>query len=158
MNETTHPGEAPLVSIIDDDAPFATSVRRLIASIDLKAESYVSAQTFLNSGRIEETACLVLDIRMPDIGGLELQRRLHETDQARPIVFLTAHASADERRQAMAGGAVRILSKPVGATELLKAVEEAISRGRGAAKQGVRERPRPALASHGAAPVPVSQA
>jgi FixJ family two-component response regulator len=159
MNETTKAGKPPLVSIIDDDAPFATSVRRVIASVSLKAEAYVSAQTFLDSGKIEETACLVVDIRMPGIDGLELQRRLQETHQDRPIVFLTAHASPDERRRAMASGAVRILSKPVRASDLISAVEEAISRAHGSAtKHRVRESTPPAMASKGAASVPVATA
>lgn len=159
MNESTHAGEPPLVSIIDDDAPFGTSVRRLIVSCALRAEAYVSAQMFLNSGRLEETACLVLDIRMPGLNGLELQRRLKETQQERPIVFLTGHASADERRQAMAGGAVRILSKPVQAADLISAVEEAISRTHASGDEPrLRERTSQGMASEENATGPVATA
>ena len=118
--------DAPLVSIVDDDLSVRRSTRRLLRSAGLRAEAFESAEEFLMSGRAEETACLILDLRMPGMNGLQLQRRLAEVSIPVPIIFVTAHSSADEERQALQAGAVQFLQKPVSKDVLLLAIRNAI--------------------------------
>ena len=112
----------PLVSIVDDDASVRRSTRRLLLSSGLRAEAFASAEDFLQSGRVAETACLLLDVRMPGMDGLELQRRLSETDRMIPIIFLSARASEEEERRALRAGAAEFLRKPVSKEALLNAI------------------------------------
>ena len=111
--------EEPLVAIVDDDASVRQSTGRLIRSVGYRAEAFGSAQEFLNSGRATNTACLIVDVRMPGIDGLELQRRLTGSDPPIPVVFITALATEDEERRALSAGAVAFLRKPVGKDALL---------------------------------------
>ena len=112
----------PLVSIVDDDVSVRRSTRRLLLSSGLRAEAFSSAEDFLQSGRVAETACLLLDMRMPGMDGLELQRRLAETGRLIPIVFLSARASEEEERRALRAGAANFLRKPVSKEALLQAI------------------------------------
>ena len=112
----------PLVSIVDDDVSVRRSTRRLLLSSGLRAEAFASAEDFLQSGRVAETACLLLDVRMPGMDGLELQRRLSETDRMIPIIFLSARASEEEERRALRAGAAYFLRKPVSKEALLNAI------------------------------------
>ena len=112
----------PLVSIVDDDVSVRRSTRRLLLSSGLRAEAFASAEDFLQSGRVAETACLLLDVRMPGMDGLELQRRLGETDRLTPIIFLSARASEEEERRALRAGAANFLRKPVSKEALLLAI------------------------------------
>ena len=112
----------PLVSIVDDDVSVRRSTRRLLLSSGLRAEAFASAEDFLQSGCVAETACLLLDVRMPGIDGLELQRRLSETDRIIPIIFLSARASEEEERRALRAGAAEFLRKPVSKEALLRAI------------------------------------
>ena len=112
----------PLVSIVDDDVSVRRSTRRLLLSSGLRAEAFASAEDFLQSGRVGETACLLLDVRMPGMDGLELQRRLAETDRLIPIIFLSARASEEEERRALRAGAANFLRKPVSKEALLHAI------------------------------------
>ena len=105
--------EGPLVAIVDDDASVRQSTRRLIRSLGHRAEAFASAGDYLDSGRAGDTACLILDVRMPGMDGLELQRRLAASNAAIPIVFITARASEEEERRARQAGAVDFLRKPV---------------------------------------------
>jgi FixJ family two-component response regulator len=105
--------EGRLVAIVDDDASVRQSTRRLIRSLGHRAEAFASAEDFLDSGRGRETACLILDVRMSGMDGLELQRRLAASNPAIPIVFITARASEEEERRARQAGAVDFLRKPV---------------------------------------------
>jgi FixJ family two-component response regulator len=105
--------EGRLVAIVDDDASVRQSTRRLIRSLGHRAEAFASAEDFLDSGRAGETACLILDVRMSGMDGLELQRRLAASNPAIPIVFITARASQEEERRARQAGAVDLLRKPV---------------------------------------------
>src|SRR5882724_6056694 len=100
------PSEAPLVSIVDDDASVRRSTRRLLRCSGLRAECFASAEDFLQSERAGETACLILDVRMPGVDGLELQRRLLQIHRSIPTIFLSARASDDEERRALRAGAV----------------------------------------------------
>ena len=119
----------PLISVVDDDTSMRTSTRRLLASFGFMAEVFASAGEFLDSHRGADTACLILDVRLPDMNGLELQRHLTERSRNRiPIIFVTAHASEDEQRRAMEAGAVDFLRKPVDEQALLHAIEKALRR------------------------------
>ena len=111
-----------LVSIVDDDVSVRRSTRRLLRSCGLRAEVFSSAQDFLQSGLGAETTCLLLDVRMPGIDGLELQRRLGETHQLIPIIFLSARASEEEEHRALRAGAANFLRKPVSKEALLRAI------------------------------------
>ena len=109
-----------LVAIVDDDASVRQSARRLIRSLGYRAEAFGSSEEFLNSGQATKTACLILDVRMPRIDGLELQRRLAGSKPPIPIVFITARASEEEERRALQAGAVAFLRKPVDKEALLR--------------------------------------
>jgi FixJ family two-component response regulator len=114
--------EKPLVAIVDDDASVRCSAGRLIRSVGYRAEVFGSAQEFLDSGRAASTACLILDVCMPGMDGLELQQRLVGSDPPIPVVFITARASDEEERRALRAGAVAFLRKPVGKEVLLHAL------------------------------------
>ena len=118
-NRTT---KEPLVSIVDDDVSVRRSTRRLLRCCGLRAEVFSSAEDFLQSELAAETTCLLLDVRMPRIDGLELQRRLGETHQLIPIIFLSARASEEEERRALDAGAANFLRKPVSKEALLRAI------------------------------------
>jgi FixJ family two-component response regulator len=118
--------DAPLVSIVDDDISVRRSTLRLLRSSGLRAEAFASAEDFLQSGRVEETACLLLDMSMPGMNGLELQRRLAEIGRLNPIVFVSARASEEEECQARQAGASGFLRKPVSKDALLHAIRSAL--------------------------------
>jgi FixJ family two-component response regulator len=118
--------EAPLVSVVDDDDLMRRSTSRLLRCSALRVEVFASAEDFLQSGRITETACLLLDVRMPGMNGLELQRHLMENGRRTPIIFLSAQASEEEERRALQAGAVGFLRKPVSKETLLHAIRVAI--------------------------------
>jgi FixJ family two-component response regulator len=122
MNAKHTTSEAPLVSIVDDDASVRRSTERLLRCSGLRAEGFASGDEFLKSGRAAETRCLLLDVRMPGMDGLGLQRRLAENGRPVPIIFLTARASEDEERRALRAGAVNFLRKPVSKEALLQAI------------------------------------
>jgi len=118
-NRTT---KEPLVSIVDDDVSVRRSTRRLLRCCGLRAEVFPSAEDFLQSGLAAETTCLLLDVRMPKMDGLELQRRLGETHQLIPIIFLSARASEEEEHRALRAGAANFLRKPISKEALLHAI------------------------------------
>jgi len=107
---------------VDDDVSVRRSTQRLLSSSSLRAEAFASAEEFLQSGLVDETACLLLDVSMPGMNGLELQRRLAETDRLIPIIFLSARASEEEERRALRSGAADFLRKPVSKERLLQAI------------------------------------
>jgi FixJ family two-component response regulator len=92
----------------------------------MRAEAFASAQDLLNSGRVVEAACLILDVRMPKMDGLELQRRLTETMERIPVVFFSAQATEEEKNRALQSGAVAFLRKPVSKDALLRAIHMAL--------------------------------
>jgi FixJ family two-component response regulator len=118
--------ESPLVLVVDDDASVANSTGRLIRSLGMRAEAFFSGQDLLNSGRTTEASCLILDVRMPNMNGLELQRRLYEIRPRVPIIFLSAHASKEEEERALRAGAVAFLRKPVDRDTLLGIIQIAL--------------------------------
>jgi FixJ family two-component response regulator len=122
----------PIVFVVDDDASVRDAVKRLIASVGLRVETFGSTHEFLSARRPEAPACLVLDVRLPDVSGLELQRELAEANVHIPIIFITGHADIPMTVRAMKAGAVEFLTKPFRGQELLDAIQEAIARDRAA--------------------------
>ena len=121
---------APIVFVVDDDASVRDSVRSLIASVGLRVETFGSTREFLDGKRPEAPACLVLDVRLPDASGLELQRDLAQAGVQIPIIFITGHADVPMSVRAMKAGAVEFLTKPFRGQELLDAIQEALARDR----------------------------
>jgi len=117
-----HHTKKSLISIVDDEACVRESLSSLLRSMGHKAAEYASAEDFFALGRRDETACLILDVRMPGMSGLELQRRLAASGCRMPIVFLSAGASEEDKRRALRGGATDFLSKPVSEDSLLRAI------------------------------------
>lgn len=120
----------PIVYVVDDDGSVRDSIKSLIASVGLRVETFGSAREFLNGKRTEAPACLVLDVRLPDVSGLEFQRDLLAAGIHIPIIFITGHADVPMSVRAMKAGAVEFLTKPFRGQELLDAVQEAIGRDR----------------------------
>lgn len=118
--------EAQLVVVVDDDTSVRRSTCRLIRSFRYRAAEFGSGEEFLSSDLALETACLLLDVRMPGMDGLEVQRRLAERGRRIPIVFFTAQANEQEERRARAAGAVEFLRKPVDETRLRDALDSAL--------------------------------
>jgi FixJ family two-component response regulator len=112
----------PLISIVDDDFSVGRSTQRLLRCSGFRAAAFTSAEDFLQSGRVRETDCLLLDVRMPGMDGLELQRRLGENNRQIPIIFLSARASEEEERRALEAGAADFLRKPVSKEKLMQAI------------------------------------
>jgi len=115
------------VYIVDDDAGIGRALCRLVRAIGLDAVAFSSAQAFLEHPRSTGPACLVLDVRMPGLGGLDLQARLDEARHTLPIVFVTGHGSVPASVRAMKGGAVDFLQKPFNEDELIAAVQRALT-------------------------------
>jgi FixJ family two-component response regulator len=114
------------IAIIDDDEAMQDSLRDLMEASGLVARSFGSAEEFLKSDLHDKAACLIVDVRMPKMSGLELQARLKEQDCIVPIIFITAHGDARMRIQAMRRGAVEFLAKPFDHQLLLKRVRTAL--------------------------------
>jgi FixJ family two-component response regulator len=115
-----------LTAIVDDDESVRSAIHGLLKSVGLKTRSFASAEEFLLSGQQNETACLITDIRMPGISGLELQAKLAAEDCRIPIIFITAYADTRTRMQAMRAGAVEFLGKPFDDEVLLGSVRAAL--------------------------------
>ena len=115
-----------LIAIIDDDEAMQDSLRDLLEAASIAAQCFGSAEEFLKSDLHCKAACLIVDIRMPKMSGLELQARLKEEECNIPIIFITAHGDARMRIQAMRGGAVEFLAKPFDHQLLLKRVRTAL--------------------------------
>ena len=116
----------PLISIVDDDDAFKCSLEDLIRSVGWRAQGFASAEAFLRSPHRQETACLILDVRMPGMSGPELQRRLVGAASAIPIIFITAHVDEGVRTRALQDGVVAFLYKPFREEDLLHAVNAAL--------------------------------
>ena len=123
--------EIPLIAVVDDDAAIREAVQSLLRSVGLRVEGFASALDFLQSGRLPDTACLIVDVRMPRMSGLELQQQLSTAQCPRPIIFITAHGDAETRARALRAGAVAFLDKPFREEDLLRAVEAALPSARG---------------------------
>jgi len=124
-----------LVFVVDDDAPMRESLTNLLRSVGLRVEAFASAQEFLRSTRPDVPGCLVLDVRLPGLSGLDLQQRLAAGDMDIPIIFITGHGDIPMTVQAMKAGAVEFLTKPFRDQELLDAIHQALARDRHAREQ-----------------------
>ena len=122
--------DAPVVFVVDDDSSVRDSLRRLITSVGFLVEVFPSAQAFMRARRPDAPGCLVLDVRLPGLSGLDLQRELADTDAALPIIFLTGHGDIPMSVRAMKAGAVEFLTKPFREQDLLDAIRHAIERDR----------------------------
>ena len=120
----------PLIYVVDDDSSARKGVARLLAAHDFRIEVFSTATEFLENEISSEAACLVLDVSMPELSGLDLQRRLQEKGSPLPIVFITGHGDVPSSVRAMKDGAVDFLLKPFDAKDLLDALERAIARRR----------------------------
>jgi len=127
--------DTPTVFVIDDDPLIRNGVRSLIGSVGLRVVTFGSALDFLRSTRPDAPACLVLDVRLPDLSGLDLQRELRESDIHIPIIFITGHGDIPMTVEAMKAGAVEFLTKPFRGQNLLEAVQGAIARDRAARQE-----------------------
>ncbi len=135
----------PTVFVVDDDISVRESLELLIASAGWQPELFASAQEFLARPRLLAPSCLVLDVSLPDLNGLELQKRIGNDRTEMPIIFMTGHGDIPMTVQAMKGGAVEFLTKPASAEVLVKAIENALARSRAsldeqAALQALRAR------------------
>jgi FixJ family two-component response regulator len=115
-----------LIAIVDDDDALRTSLDNLLRSVGFRAHGFASAEAFLRSDHARETACLILDIRMPGMNGLELQRQMIAADWQIPIIFITSHVDDEARARALDAGAVAFLYKPCREDDLLQAIDVAL--------------------------------
>jgi FixJ family two-component response regulator len=120
----------PTIFVVDDDPSVRTAIRRLLASVGFTCETFGSALEFLRRAEQGVTGCVLLDVRMPGVGGIELQRMLTAAGHDLPIIFVTAHADVPLTVRAMKAGAVEVLTKPFEDQVLLDAVNQALERER----------------------------
>lgn len=121
--------EKPRVSVVDDDESVREALTGLLRSAGFGAEGYASAEVFLRSGRLDDTECLILDVRMPGMGGIELEQHLTETGHDIPVIFITAHGDDHTRAQALGVNVVDFLTKPFSDEALLEAIDRALGPG-----------------------------
>jgi FixJ family two-component response regulator len=119
-------GQTPVVSIVDDDASVRIATDRLVRSLGFTAHTFASADEFLRSPLMDSTSCVIADIQMPGMSGLDLQAVLRAQGRQLPIIFITAFPEDSVRAQAMDGGAVCLLAKPFDGTMLIKQIESAL--------------------------------
>jgi len=131
----TSPCLVPTVFVVDDDPSIREALSSLIRSVKLRVETFSSAQEFLRHNRLDAPACLVLDVRLPGLDGLELQQQLIRDEVHLPIIFMTGHGDIPMSVRAMKAGAVEFLTKPFRERDLLRAIEQAIERDREAKAQ-----------------------
>jgi FixJ family two-component response regulator len=127
--------DVPTVFIIDDDRGMRQAVQDLVESVGLRAESFATGEEFLSRKRANGPNCLVLDVRLPQMSGLDFQRRLADTGMQIPIIFITAHGDIPMSVRALKSGAVEFLTKPFRDQDLLDAIQQALQRDRQAREQ-----------------------
>jgi FixJ family two-component response regulator len=123
------------VFVVDDEASLRESLKDLVGSVGLRVEAFASAQEFLRSERPDVPSCLILDVRLKGVSGLDLQKRIAEADMEIPIIFITGHGDIPMTVQAMKAGAVEFLTKPFRDQDLLDAIQQALKRDRKAREQ-----------------------
>lgn len=116
----------PRISVVDDDESVRESLSGLIRSVGFGVMVFASAEEFLSSKRLLDTDCLILDVRMPGMSGIDLQRQLAASHTSIPVIFITAHGDEEARLRALNGGAVDYLLKPFSEEALLKAIDTAL--------------------------------
>ena len=114
------------VAVVEDDESYRLAIQRLLKSAGFSVQTFACAEDFLDSGWQRETGCIIADIRMPGMAGLDLQAKLNADHCPIPIIFITAHGDEHMRLQAMRGGAVKFLAKPFDAAILLEGVRTAL--------------------------------
>ena len=119
---------APVISIIDDDASVREAVQRFLRALGYVAHAFASADEFLRSPQVADNSCLILDVRMPEMSGLELQKQLQIQGTQVPIIFITSVQDQSIRTQALNAGAVCVLTKPFEIRTLIKHLEDALKR------------------------------
>jgi FixJ family two-component response regulator len=119
--------DKPMVFIVDDDAGMRTAVRLLLKSVGLPSEEFATPEDFLRCTLPDGPSCLVLDVRLPGISGLDVQRRLNEAGIQTPIIFITSHGDIPMTVQAMKSGAVDFLTKPFRGQDLIDAIQQALN-------------------------------
>jgi len=119
-------GDARIIAIVDDDESVRFALKGMMKSVGLPAKAFSSAEDFLNSGLLHQTACLIADIRMPGMSGLDLQKKLNAEHCRIPTIFITAHGDTKMRLQALRAGAVEFLAKPFDDEVLLENVRAAL--------------------------------
>jgi FixJ family two-component response regulator len=129
------PSDRPTVFVVDDDALVRAAVQGMVKSVGLRSEAFGTPQEFLNSKRADGPSCLVLDVRLPGISGLDFQRELSEAGIRIPIIFITGHGDIPMTVKAMKSGAVEFLTKPFRSQDLLDAIYQALDRDRVARQQ-----------------------
>jgi FixJ family two-component response regulator len=115
-----------VIGIVDDDESVRDSISSLLRSAGYKTESFESAEAYLNSDRASEPNCLLLDVRMPGLSGLQLQSELNHQKVSIPVIFITAHPDEQVRERALSEGAVAVLGKPFNDEVLLSAIDSAV--------------------------------
>ena len=125
----------PIVFVIDDDAGMRQAIQDLVESVDLRAECFTTGEEFLRKQRTSDPCCLVLDVRLPQMSGLDFQHRLAEIGLQIPIIFITAHGDIPMSVKALKSGAVEFLTKPFRDQDLLDAIQQALQRDREAREQ-----------------------
>ena len=128
LPQHTYAKDGVVIAVVDDDESIRDSTRQLLRSVGYQVATFDSAESFLDSGAVETTQCIILDVRMGGMDGLELQDWLNASHITVPIVFVTAHDDASCRRQAIDAGAVDFLNKPFASNTLLSTVETALTR------------------------------
>jgi FixJ family two-component response regulator len=117
-----------IVSIIDDDASVRVATERIVRSMDLAAYTFASCRDFLDSPHLLNTSCIIADVQMPGMSGVELQRTLKARNLAIPLIFITAYPNDKIRKQALDAGAVCFLNKPFDGDTIIECIERALSR------------------------------
>src|ERR1700747_1838539 len=126
---------APTVFIIDDDAAVRASIQDLLESLGLRSESFETAEEFLRSKRSDGPSCLVLDVNLPGVNGLDFQRQLADAAISIPVIFVTGHGDIPMTVKAMKSGAVEFLTKPFDDQDLLNAIRQALDRDQATRRQ-----------------------
>jgi len=125
----------PTVFVIDDDRGMRQAIQDLVESVGLRAEAFTTGEEFLKKPRPDDPSCLVLDVRLPQLSGLDFQRKLAELGVCIPIIFITAHGDIPMSVRALKSGAVEFLTKPFRDQDLLDAIQQALQRDRAAREQ-----------------------
>jgi FixJ family two-component response regulator len=128
-------GDAPTVFVIDDDELVRAAIRGMLKSVGLRSETFASPQEFLRSKRPDGPSCLVLDVRLPGVSGLDFQRELADAGASIPIIFITGHGDIPMTVKAMKSGAIEFLTKPFRDQDLLDAIHQALERDRATHQQ-----------------------
>ena len=119
---------SPMISIVDDDKSIREAAKRLVRSLGFESATFASAEEFLESGRLCDTACLITDVQMSGMSGVDLQSHLRQNGHRTPVIFVTAFPDETTRERALGGGAIGFLSKPFSEDNLIACLDKALER------------------------------